>query len=108
MNSWSLESVKAGDLLLISSHFRSDDKLLKVDRITKTQVVIGNNKYRISDGRAIGYGGEWNIPRASIPTDEQIENIQFSQNKKMLIEKLQKDQVTKQQVHDMLILLGVK
>jgi len=108
MKSWSLESVKAGDLLLISSRFRSYDTLLKVDRVTKTQVVIGNNKYRISDGKEIGCSDRWNIPRASIPTGEQIENIQFSKNKKLLIEKLQKDQVTKQQVHDMLILLGVK
>lgn len=50
MSSWSLESVKVGDVLLISSHFKNADRLEKVDRVTKTQVVIGNSKYRISDG----------------------------------------------------------
>jgi len=103
MSSWSLESVKAGDVLLISSHFKTADRLEKVDRVTKTQVVIGNSKYRVSNGLAIGYGSEWNIPRAIIPSPEQMENIKFSENKRFLINKLQGMEVTKKQVHDMLL-----
>jgi len=103
MNSWSLESVKAGDVLLISSHFKTDDKLATVDRVTKTQVVIGNSRYRISDGRAVGYGSEWNIPRAMIPTKEQVAAVEFSASKNRLIKISQSKDITPKQVHDMLM-----
>jgi hypothetical protein len=103
MNKHSLETVKAGDVLLISGHFKSDDRLEKVDRVTKTQVVIGNTKFRMVDGYAIGYAGSWNVPRAIIPSPDQIENIKFSENKRFLINKLQGVEVTKKQVHEMLM-----
>jgi hypothetical protein len=103
MNKHSLETVKAGDVLLISGHFQSDDRLEKVDRVTKTQVVIGNTKFRMVNGYAIGYAGSWNIPRAIIPSPDQIENIKFSENKRFLINKLQGAEVTKKQVHEMLM-----
>jgi len=98
----SLESVKAGDELLITSHFMSDDRLLKVDRVTKTQVIIGNSKYRVSDGRAIGFGGEWNIPRAIIPTFEQKEKVRIESAKKVLIERLKSKEITALQVDAMM------
>lgn len=102
MSSWSLESVKAGDEMIISGHFRSHDRLEKVDRVTKTQVVIGGNKYRISDGLAIGYGGEWNVPRASIPTNEQREAVRIRNTRKLLINALQSDDIAHQHVDAMM------
>lgn len=102
MNKYSLETVKKGDVLLISGHFQSDDKLGKVDRVTKTQVVIGNNKYRISDGRAIGYAGSWNTPRAIIPKPEHIEAVSIRIEKKQLIDALKSDYITAAQVKAMM------
>lgn len=97
-----LESVKAGDELLISSHFMKDDHIAKVDRVTKKQVIIGKSKYRVSDGRAIGFGGEWNIPRATIPTFEQKEKIRIESARKFLIEKLKSKDITALQVDAMM------
>lgn len=97
-----LESVKKGDELLISSHFMRDNYIAKVDRVTKTQVIIGKSKYRVSDGRAIGFGSEWNIPRAIIPTFEQKEQVRIESAKKVLIERLKSKEITALQVDAMM------
>lgn len=102
MNKYSLETVKAGDVLLISGHFQSDERLEKVDRVTKTQVVIGNTKFRMVDGFAIGYAGSWNIPRARIPTPDQLEAVSIRAAKKQLVDALKSDCITAAQVKAMM------
>ena len=103
MNSRSLESVKAGDVLLISSHFSSNDRLMSVDRVTKTQVVIGGTKYRVSDGRQLGCGERaWNVPRASIPTPEQRETVRIRIAKERLIDRLKSKEITPAEVDAMM------
>lgn len=41
---------------------RSIESIETVDRVTKTQIVVGNSKYRVSDGRRIG-GDSWSYVR---------------------------------------------
>ena len=97
-----LESVKAGDELLISSHFMRDDYLAKVDRVTKTQVIIGNNRYRISDGKQVGSDSLWNVPKATIPTPDIRESVRIARSKNFLIEKLKSKELTALQVDAMI------
>lgn len=56
-----LGSLRDGDQVCIVSRFR-DNEIRVIDRVTKTQIVIGQNKYRISDGYIVG-GGSFNVTR---------------------------------------------
>jgi hypothetical protein len=104
----SLESVKAGDIVLRKQRLCSEDKLLTVERITKTQIVAGNSRYRRSDGNAIGYYDSWNVPRIIIPTFEQKEAVRIESAKKLLIEKLKGKEITALQVDAMMRALSEK
>lgn len=51
-----LDDIKVGDLVI--SHHRTGRRVLKVEKITPTQIVtIGGLRYRKKDGYAIGSGG---------------------------------------------------
>ena len=64
------QDLKVGDeVILISNGLGATKYLLKkVQRLTKTQIVIDNFKYRRSDGRQIGYNGYYG-DRLSLPTE---------------------------------------
>ncbi len=57
-----LDELKAGDevVAFVNGSDRAG-RLLKVDRTTATQIIVGNARYRRSDGRqpGSGYGGGW-------------------------------------------------
>lgn len=76
-----LNDVQAGDLLILNS--RSDRQVVKVERTTKTQIIIGIcEKYRKSDGNFIG-GNFCTYNYVSIPKDgeiEEVKRIQFIKN----------------------------
>ena len=43
------KSLKAGDKVIINSNFY-DDRVETIDRITNTQIVIGNSKFKRTNG----------------------------------------------------------
>ena len=51
-----LADVKVGDLLI--KHFRAIRSVVKVEKLTPTQIVVtGGDRFRKKDGREIGSGG---------------------------------------------------
>jgi len=71
-----LENIKAGDEVAII--FRKDKaiELAKVDRVTKTQIIISDNKYRKKDGDGVGMCGPygiWSMKSCIRPITPEIE-----------------------------------
>ena len=69
----SLENVKVGDMVIERSRWRI--ALAKVTKVTATQVVIGENKYRKKDGYLVGSTGSWYPNRISLPKEGEIEEL---------------------------------
>lgn len=68
-----LSTLKAGDEVTV--HGRTRIARRKVDRITKLHVIVGETKYRISDGNAVGMG-RWDTSHITITTDADREKLQ--------------------------------
>lgn len=70
-----LEGVKVGDELVYSQR-NSLNSIVKVTKVTKTQVECGNKgKYRISDGYEVG-GGKWCRSSVRFPKDgDEIQSV---------------------------------
>ena len=69
----SLENVKVGDMVIERSRWRI--ALAKVTKVTATQVVIGENRYRKKDGYLVGSAGRWYPNRISLPKEGEIEEL---------------------------------
>lgn len=54
----SLENVQAGDVLIRCYNCHTTD-IVTVTRVTRTQIVIDDYKYRKSDGRRVGNRDPW-------------------------------------------------
>jgi hypothetical protein len=68
-----LSNVQVGDFVI--SHCRAGARVLKVVKITPTQIVtVGNKRYRKKDGYAIGSGGFY-YDYATIPKEGVVESI---------------------------------
>lgn len=70
----SLEGVKVGDLLHIHEQYGNAGRIVKVDRITATQVVCGAQRFRLRDGWLVG-GDSWSGRFARRATPELIEDV---------------------------------
>lgn len=70
-----LEGVKAGDELIYKA-YRSLDRIVKVERVTKTMVACNNGaRFRISDGYAVN-GDGWTRTSVRKPKDaEEVQRI---------------------------------
>lgn len=68
-----LDDVKVGDLVI--SHHRTGKRVLKVEKITSTQIVTtGGLRYRKKDGFAIGSGGFY-YDSITVPKEGEVESI---------------------------------
>lgn len=66
-----INDLQAGDLVLV---IRNNRKVLtKVDRTTKSQIIVHNVRYRRDNGCRCG--DSWCIQRIVIPTEMEIEEI---------------------------------
>ena len=80
-----LEEVSVGDKLLVRGQW--DESIVDVDRLTKTQVVCGNSKYRISNGSLVGGGGFYG-QYAKRATEEDIKKVTDVNKTRVLLRKL--------------------
>lgn len=69
----SFENVKVGDLVI--SHHRSTKRVVKVEGVTPTQLVVtGGERFRKKDGYGIGSGGFY-YSYITIPKDGEVESV---------------------------------
>ena len=70
------QDLKAGDEVVLVSCGLGRDKyhLKKIDRATKTQIVIGNTKFRRSDGREMTDG--WYRDRIKLLTEDALKEVE--------------------------------
>lgn len=89
MNDGWLESVKAGDVALLSGgSWGVVLELVRVERLTATQVVLANGeRFRRSDGRAVRRSG-FSTRRMIEPTPERIAQAQEEQRRNRALAKI--------------------
>jgi hypothetical protein len=84
-----LLNLKPGDRVIVSGRFASDDMLKIVDRITKTQIIIGGVKFRRDNGYRIGTY-QWNMVHLSPVTDEKLYRIRVVQARRFIADNFHK------------------
>ena len=67
-----LKDLVAGDDVLVRgmNHIR----IAKVDKVTKTQIVVNNARFRRDSGWQCG-SDRWNVRRISVPTEKEISDV---------------------------------
>ena len=77
-----LKDLVAGDEVLVT--VMSYRHIAKVDKVTKTQIVIDNDRFRRDSGWQCG-SDRWNVTRISVPTEKEISDIEEQYLRKALI-----------------------
>ena len=77
-----LKDLVAGDDVLITSRYYR--RIAKVDKVTKTQIVIDNARFRRDSGWQCG-SDRWNVRRISVPTEKEISDVKEENLRKILI-----------------------
>lgn len=67
-----LADIEAGDEVIVKSSGLSmaEDRLVKVDRTTRTQIIVGNCRYNRFDGRVRGSASSYTRSYIEVPTKE--------------------------------------
>lgn len=77
-----LKDLIAGDDVLVVG--RSCRCITKIDKVTKTQIVVNNARFRRDSGWQCG-SDRWNIRRISVPTEKEISDVKEENLRKTLI-----------------------
>lgn len=77
-----LKDLVAGDDVLVVG--MSCRRIAKIDKVTKTQIVVNNARYRRNSGCQCG-GDRWNIKIISVPTEKEISDIKEENLRETLI-----------------------
>lgn len=77
-----LKDLIAGDDVLVVGRFCR--RIAKVNKVTKTQIIVNNARFRRDSGWQCG-GDRWNIRRISVPTEKEISEIKEETLRKKLI-----------------------
>jgi hypothetical protein len=93
-----LSNVKVGDVVLIKNFGLSNERLAKVEKVTKTQIHACNIRFRISDGCEIGTG--WGKAILRIPTEEDIIRVANANKRRKLLSYI-KENIEKCSLSDM-------
>lgn len=78
-----LINVKVGDVVLIKNFGLSNERLAKVEKVTKTQIHACNIRFRISDGCEVGDG--WGKAILRVPTEEDIIRVVNANKRRKLL-----------------------
>ena len=75
----SLSDIRPGDTVILrySSPFVLD-RIATVDRVTKTQIIVGTKRFRISDGRELSRDA-WSFNRIVPATPDAIAEVERHQ-----------------------------
>ena len=77
-----LKDLVAGDDVIVSGMYNR--RIAKVDKVTKTQIVVNNARFRRDSGWQCG-GDRWNVKSISVPTEKEISDIKEENLRKTLI-----------------------
>lgn len=67
-----LKDLVVGDDVLVRGMYRR--RIAKVDKVTKTQIVVDNARFRRNSGWQCG-SDMWNKRRVSVPTEKEISDV---------------------------------
>lgn len=67
-----LKDLVAGDEVLVTGMFHRH--IAKVDKVTKTQIIVNNARFRRDSGWQCG-SDRWNVRQISVPTEKEISDI---------------------------------
>lgn len=73
--------VVGDDVLITSRYYR---RIAKVDKVTKTQIIVDNARFRRDSGWKCG-SDRWNVRRISVPTEKEISDIKEENLRRTLI-----------------------
>lgn len=76
-----LKDLVAGDEVLVTGTLHR--RIAKVDKVTKTQIVIDNARFRRDSGWQCG-SDRWNVRRISVPTEKEISDVKEENLRKIL------------------------
>ena len=77
-----LKDLVAGyDVLVAGSSCR---RITKIDKVTKTQIVVNNARFRRDSGWQCG-GDSWSMKSISVPTEKEISDIKEENFRKGLL-----------------------
>lgn len=77
-----LKDLVVGDEVLVKG--MSYKRIAKVDKVTKTQIVVDNDRFKRDSGWQCG-SGIWNRRRVSVPTEKEISDIKEENFRKKLV-----------------------
>lgn len=77
-----LKDLVAGDDVLVVG--RSCRCIAKIDKVTKTQIVVNNARFRRDSGWQCG-SDRWNVRRISVPTEKEISDVKEENFRKRLL-----------------------
>lgn len=77
-----LKDLVVGDDVLVTGRFCR--RIAKIDKVTKTQIVVNNARFRRGSGWQCG-SDRWNVTRISVPTEKEISDIEEENLRKILI-----------------------
>ena len=77
-----LKDLVAGDEVLVTGTLHR--RIAKVDKVTKTQIVIDNDRFRRDSGWQFG-SDRWNVRRISVHTEKEISDVKEEVLRKTLI-----------------------
>lgn len=77
-----LKDLVIGDDVLVTGI--SYRRIVKIDRVTKTQIVVGNARFKKDSGWQCG-SDRWNLRKISVPTEKEISDIEEENLRKTLI-----------------------
>mgnify|MGYP006987471688 FL=1 len=77
-----LKDLIAGDDVLVVGRFRRC--IATIDKVTKTQIVVNNARFRRDSGWQCG-SDRWNVRKISVPTEKDISDVEEENLRKALI-----------------------
>lgn len=77
-----LKDLVVGDDVLVTSMCHR--RIAKIDKVTKTQIVVDNVRFRRDSGWQCG-SDRWDRKRISIPTEKEISDVKEENFRKKLI-----------------------
>lgn len=77
-----LKDLQVGDDVIVAG--MSCRRIAEIDKVTKTQIVVDNVRYRRNSGWQCG-GDRWNVKSISVPTEKEISDIKEENLRETLI-----------------------